>query len=253
MDIRWKKWDKMKPGDRHVHESTIKDCGAIRYHKGHYVNRPYLKYSTSKWECSFIDLYDVLFSHLKHADIKLLELGVYTGESIKYFRDYFTNPDAQIVGFDHHPCEFYGHDWLASVKGIPNTPTSGDPYDGATHNVNFFLGDQSSPDQLKECCDQYGPFDIIIDDASHYVNLTDSTFRYVWPFLKEGGIYCVEDIGVNEIKYLLDEVTVMKWGRGVIMRPGGFGPASSGCSSVCLVLVKDSKYSITGLDEILTE
>jgi hypothetical protein len=250
MNINWKKVPRMGPSDRHIHEGEF-DSTAIAYRKGHYVNRPFLKYSSSKWECVYIDLYDVLFAPLKQKNITLIEYGVYTGESIRYFRDYFLNPDAHIVGFDHHKPEFYGHDWHAKVKGIPNTEDAGEAYDGPTHNVTFFLGDQNSDEDIKNCCEQHGPFDIVVDDASHAVDLTDFTFRRTWPYLKENGFYCIEDIGIQDIKYLLDEITVTKQGRGVLLQPSGFGPGGGG-SSVCLVLVK-SKYGITGLDEVLVE
>jgi len=252
MSVNWKKWDVMKPGDRHIHESTIKEPVAIKYKKLHYVNRPFLKYATSKWECAFIDFYDVFFNHLKDSAINFLEFGVYTGESIKYFRDYFTHPDTKIVGFDHHACEFYGHDWLAQVKGIPNTDDAGDKYDGNEHNVHLFLGDQLDAEAIKQCCEDHGPFDIMMDDASHFMDLTRNTFNNAWPYLKDGGYYIIEDIGIGEIKPLLDEVTAMKQGRGVLVQPAGFGPAGGGLSCVTLVLLKGPQ-SITGLDEVLTE
>lgn len=252
MDIKWKQIQRMGPNDRHIHESTVKEPNAIKYKKLHYVNRPFLQYASSKWECAFIDFYDVFFNHLKYKPITFLEFGVYTGESIKYFRDYFKSSDAKIVGFDHHSCEFYGHDWLAQVKGIPNADDAGDPYDGPTNNVSFFLGDQTFSKDIKECCEEHGPFDIIMDDAAHYLDLTRNTFENAWPYLKEDGYYIIEDIGVNEVVTFLNEVTVKKEGRGVIVRPMGFGPHGGSTSSVTLVLLK-SKDSITGLDEVLTE
>jgi hypothetical protein len=38
---------------------------------------------------------------------------------------------------------------------------------------------------------RHAPFDVIIDDASHDMNLTITTFNELWPHLKEGGIYMV--------------------------------------------------------------
>lgn len=250
-DIKWKQVPRMKPGNRHIHEDTIKDPGAIRYAKGHYVNRPYLSYATSKHECAYTDLYCTLFAPLRNRPITLLELGVYTGESIKFFRDYFLNPNAEIIGFDSHKPEFYGHDWHAARKGIPNTEDAGEPYDGPTHNVFFFLGDQTNKEDLENCGKEYGRFDIVVDDASHYLDLTRNSLKTLWPYLNEGAFYCIEDIGEKDVKPILDEITVRNMGYGVIVKPLGFGPCSGG-SSVCLVLVK-SKYRMPGLDEVLTE
>jgi cephalosporin hydroxylase len=251
-NINWKKVEKMKPGDSHIHEEEF-DANAYRYEKLHYVNRPYLKYASSKWEMHYIDLYDILLNPWKHKpDAKILEFGVFTGESIRYFRDYFTNPGAQIIGFDHQTCEFYGHDWYAKKKGIPNTDDAGEPYSGNTHNVTLFKGEQNNPQDVYTVCEGYGPFDIIIDDASHHPRTTEDVWRTAWKYVKEDGLYIIEDIGEQEISHLMDEVTVTRQGRGVICKPAGFGPGGGGASAVALVLLK-SKYSITGIDEVLTE
>lgn len=39
----------------------------------------------------------------------------------------------------------------------------------------------------------FGPFDIIIDDASHISSLTIKSLQLLWPHLKPGGWYVVED------------------------------------------------------------
>jgi hypothetical protein len=41
--------------------------------------------------------------------------------------------------------------------------------------------------------DNYGPFDVIIDDASHLSSKTIESFELLWPHLKSGGWYVVED------------------------------------------------------------
>lgn len=48
--------------------------------------------------------------------------------------------------------------------------------------------DQASPKILA-----HGPFDVIIDDASHLSSKTIESFRLLWPHLKPGGWYVVED------------------------------------------------------------
>jgi len=200
------------------------------------VSRPYLGYSTSKWEHAYIDLYEVLLNPLKHRpDVSFLEFGVYAGESIRYFRDYFTHPDAKIIGFDKHPCEAYRHPWEAEA------------YSGPTHNVTFFLGNQEVDSDIDRVCRQHGPFDVIMDDASHDPDITDRVFRLSWPHLKDSGLYLVEDIGEAGVKPLLDEVITTKQGRGVICRPTGFGPTQGEGNSISLVLLK-SNDGITGLD-----
>lgn len=245
-DIKWKKWDTMKPGDRHVHEKTmpcLDDSRWIRYHKAHYVTRPYWEYSSSKWEQSYPDMYELLFHSLKHkSEVTFLELGVYTGESIRYFRDFFTHPDAKIVGFDHKPCEFYGADWN----------NHGSSYSGNTHNVVFYQGDQENQSDLEDVAAVHGPFDVIMDDANHNPQLTEDVFHSLWDSLKEGGLYLIEDIAENNIIHLLSEVVIKCEGKGFYARIAGFGPDKMAVSGGCLVLIK-TKDRITGLDEVLVE
>jgi hypothetical protein len=40
----------------------------------------------------------------------------------------------------------------------------------------------------------YGPFDLIIDDASHLSGLTIASFKALYKHLKPGGLYVVEDV-----------------------------------------------------------
>ena len=40
----------------------------------------------------------------------------------------------------------------------------------------------------------HGPFDVIIDDGSHVPSHQKLTFQTLWPHLRPGGLYAVEDI-----------------------------------------------------------
>jgi len=244
-DIKWKKWPRMKPGDWHIHQKEWDidpKQGHIRCHQGHYVIRPYLKY-TSKWEPGLIDMYEILLDPIKHnSDVVLLEFGVFYGESMHYYRDFFTHPDAKIVGFDHQPTEFYGKDHGCPYVFPP------------THNVFLEKGEQRNPDDVKRVCDTYGPFDVVIDDGMHdYPYPTEDVFYQVWPHVKEGGFYFIEDVDSKLTKHLLDEIIIKKEGKGVLIHSShaGFGPHGGGGGA--LTVLKKTKNLITGLDEILTE
>lgn len=60
-------------------------------------------------------------------------------------------------------------------------------------NIHFWLGDQSDKSFTDLIAATSGPFDVIIDDASHVSSLTIASFKNLWPHLKPGGIYVVED------------------------------------------------------------
>jgi cephalosporin hydroxylase len=55
------------------------------------------------------------------------------------------------------------------------------------------VADQGNEVQLKEL-EKLGPFDLIVDDGSHIYNHQILTFNVLFPFLKKGHIYVVEDV-----------------------------------------------------------
>lgn len=244
MVIKWKPWPKFDMSNYHPHKNAegFSPEGTIRWEMGHDVKRPYLKYSTSKWEQGMIDVYEVLFDPFKNQPITLLEFGVFYGESMHYYRDFFTNPDAKIVGFDHQPTEFYGQ-----PHGCPYV------WPGR-HNVFLERGEQRVSEDVNRVCEQHGPFDIIIDDGMHdYPHPTEDVFRICWPYVKEGGFYFIEDVDSKQTQHLLDEIVVANEGKGFSLHGGfkGFGPNAGGGGA--LLVLKKTKNRITGLDEIITE
>ena len=59
-------------------------------------------------------------------------------------------------------------------------------------------GSQDNHEVLQRAIDWHGPFDIIIDDASHVPKLTLASFKYLFPKgLKPGGAYIIEDLQVS--------------------------------------------------------
>lgn len=96
----------------------------------------------------------------------LLELGVFKGGSLRMWRGWL--PLWKIVGLDIEPKN--------KIEGI-----------------TILEGDQAEPLVTTALGETHGPFDVIIDDASHLSSLTIASFEQLWPFLKPGGWYVVED------------------------------------------------------------
>jgi hypothetical protein len=133
----------------------------------------YYRDDPSKKPKLYLDEYDRLFRPLRRLPLRLLELGVQAGISMLLWREYF--PNAIIVGLD-----------VASKPEIfPDE-----------QRLHFVRGSQDDPAALDEAVAQAGgPFDIIIDDASHLGYLTARFFAYLFPTrLKAGGTYVIEDI-----------------------------------------------------------
>ena len=120
----------------------------------------------------YLEEYHRLFEPLRLQPIRLLELGVHQGLSMKMWEQYF--PQATIVGLDGEvrPDIF--------------------PVDPRFH---FMHGAQDDPVLLdKAITAAGGPFHIIIDDCSHLGCHSARSFAYLFSNgLEPGGIYVIED------------------------------------------------------------
>jgi hypothetical protein len=63
--------------------------------------------------------------------------------------------------------------------------------------IRFEQGDQSDPQFLARIAAQYGPFDVVIDDGSHIGRLTIASYAGLWPSVKPGGFYVIEDLATS--------------------------------------------------------
>lgn len=134
------------------------------------------KYDSDKVISGYLDVYDQLFAHLVQEPIRLLEVGIYRGGSLRLWRDYF--PNGQIVGVD-----------LNVLDDLKNED-----------RIQVFQGSQDDGEFLHRIAGETAPtgFDIIIDDASHLGHLTKATFWHLFDsHLKPGGIYVIEDWGTG--------------------------------------------------------
>ncbi len=123
----------------------------------------------------YTPIYHQLFGAMRYLPLRLLELGIggygderAGGSSLLAWAEYF--PYASVVGLD-----------IANKRlELPG-------------NVTVYQGSQNDPVVLGTVVDRHGPFDIIIDDASHQVGLTEQTFMHLYPGMAPRGIYVVED------------------------------------------------------------
>ena len=114
--------------------------------------------------------YDKILSPYREAVSSVLEIGVAQGQSIRMWTDYFTN--ATIHGAD-----------------ISKASESCVAY---SDRIKFHLLDQRDEAQLKNL-EQFGPYDLIIDDGNHFWMEQILTFNTLFPYVRKGGIYIVED------------------------------------------------------------
>ena len=138
-------------------------------------------------------VYSRLFEKFRDRKIILLEIGLHRfdvdrrrdgaaqGEtkpaiarkapSLEMWRSYF--PRGKIFGFDI--------DDFSTVS---------------IDRCTILRGDMASPDDLKRLTDSIGePIDIVIDDGSHASHHQQIALGHIFPHVKPGGMYVIEDLG----------------------------------------------------------
>lgn len=105
------------------------------------------------------------------AGLNYLELGSLDGASLRTFREYFPLA-GRLVGVDISPRVWFENPTLDIHCEV-----------GSQSDVNFLTGVHS----------RQGPFDVVIDDASHVFAHTVRSFEILFPLLRDGGVYIVED------------------------------------------------------------
>jgi hypothetical protein len=134
-----------------------------------------LKHGTDKASThhNYLSFYESFMAPLREEPITLLEVGVYQGASLKTWAEYF--PNARIIGVDIAPnSKIYERD-----------------------RIRIELADQSNLEHLAQLAAKNGPFDIIVEDGSHMWEHQITTLRALFPFLRSGGYYVVEDLQTN--------------------------------------------------------
>jgi len=126
------------------------------------------KYPTSKNITGFIEIYEKYLKDYRDKEIKLLEIGVDKGDSLRLWREYFTN--AKICGIDIKQKKF-------NIDG-----------------VDILCGDQCDHEFLKSIVEKYKNFDIIIDDGSHVSKHIIKSLEFLFNYLKQNGLYIIEDL-----------------------------------------------------------
>lgn len=124
--------------------------------------------STDKVDHRYLPHYERRFRHLRDQPIKLLEIGIWNGNSLRTWRDFF--PHGLIYGIDIVPAYMFTEE-----------------------RIDCFLGDQSDFAFLAKVASITGPLDFVVDDGGHQAVQHVASFSVLWQHIKPGGWYCVED------------------------------------------------------------
>ena len=131
-----------------------------------------IKYGANKvWTLThdYLASYELHFGKFITQAIDLLEIGVQYGGSLRMWEEFF--PKAKIIGIDIDP-------ECSKVSA---------------GRISVVVGDQGDRDFLDDFSKDK-TFDIVIDDGSHQVTHQIGTFQRLWPIVKPGGLYIIEDL-----------------------------------------------------------
>lgn len=147
------------------------------------------KYRTDKGTAyaeshGFTEFYGPYFEKfIDKEDLNILEIGIYTGASLRMLNEYFNNK-AQIYAIDIDTNRLNGFD----------------------SNIHAYYCNQGSKEDIIKFLNNIGniKFDIIIDDGSHRFSDQMTSLYYFKDSLKQGGLYVLEDLH-----------TSLAWGKEV--------------------------------------
>ena len=131
--------------------------------------------------------YDAHFSGLREEALTFLEIGIGWGNSLRLWEEYF--PRACIFAIDGTPsCLKYQSD-----------------------RSRVFIGDQADSVFLSKTVSSSGPLNIVVDDGGHHMAAQQVSFRTLFPHVKPGGWYVIEDLSTCYDK---------NWGGGPVGTEG---------------------------------
>jgi hypothetical protein len=120
--------------------------------------------------------YERHIARFRQQPVTLLEIGIggYSnqargGASLRMWKAYF--PAGTIIGLDIE-----------------------DKSQFAEERITILQGDQGDRAFLRDLATRYGPFEIVIDDGSHRSEHVIASFEALFPHVRDGGVYVVEDL-----------------------------------------------------------
>jgi hypothetical protein len=119
---------------------------------------------------NYVAIYELLFSPLRNQKLRILEIGVLHGHSMRLWEAYF--PSAQIYGLDIE------------------SKTQHD-----SKRVKTLIADQGNRQELAKALAVTGKdFDLVLDDGGHRMDQQQISFAVLFPTLKKGALYILEDV-----------------------------------------------------------
>jgi MycE methyltransferase N-terminal len=164
---------KVQEGAMRANDALLAACSPHRAS----LNQLASRFVTDKWGLVhwYTPYYERHFAPFADEEVRVLEIGIggyhdleSGGASLRMWQQFFRRG---IV---------YGLDVYEKRLDTPR--------------IRTIQGDQSDKEFLRRMSEEHGPFDIIVDDGSHFNRDVLASFDALFPLLKEGGIYAIEDL-----------------------------------------------------------
>lgn len=145
------------------------------------INTNGWEFNTDKYSHGYMSYYVPMFLEMKNVK-KVLEIGVYQGDSLKMLSHYFN--DATIYGIDTTNCSHLNSDKIIT-----------------------YVYNQENKENLQEFIElSGGNFDLIIDDGGNTMRQQQTSFGVLFKSLNNGGVYIIEDLHTSKMDgYHTDE------------------------------------------------
>jgi hypothetical protein len=122
----------------------------------------------------FTEIYGAIFGPRRKERLRVLEIGVKFGASMRMWRDFF--PKATVFGIDIDPT------YLFQEK-----------------RIKTMLADQAKREELQAVVDRFGsPFDIVLDDGGHQMDQQQISFAFLFQHVASDGYYVLEDLHTSK-------------------------------------------------------
>lgn len=159
-------------------------------------------------EHSYGDFYDDIFRKRRIASV--LEIGVEAGLSLQAWK-HILGPDALVIGVDKDdefaplPAGLTSDEWIKATKLRHENPLMmrfGDSYAPYVRARGLDVIRAAAPDfspVISRCRRENLKFDMVIDDGSHIEADQVLGYHYLSEFVRDGGVYIIEDVQNGEI------------------------------------------------------
>ncbi len=143
--------------------------------------------ASDRVEHGYTYLYDEIFAPYRYKSTRVLEIGFARGRGTRMLAEFFSR--GTVHSFDIEPDMQHYNNLTRELR----------------KRIKLYQGDQGDPDSVQRVLEQvyngprnaakrgYRQFDIIIDDGSHQPEHQRISFDKLWPEVKPGGLYIIED------------------------------------------------------------